>query len=202
MNKTLVGVMSFALGAAAGAAGAWYILKTRYEEIAQEEIDSVKQVFKKRLDEMGSKDISSKSDEPIEEDPEKSDGGDESVEKEVYKQIIDYTGYSATSESDEKKDVPEDRPYVIPPDAVGELVGYDYIELIFFSDNTITDDQYELLENPEDVIGFESLNHFGEYEEDSVYVRNDRLKCDYAILLDERTYEEAVEARAGRKGVL
>ena len=202
MNKTLVGVVSFALGAAAGAAGAWYILKTRYEEIAQEEIDSVKQVFKKRLDEMGDKDISSKSDEPVEEDSEKSDGSDDSAEKEEYKQVVDYTGYSATTESDEKKDRPEDRPYVIPPDAVGELVGYDYIELIFFSDNTITDDQYELLENPEDIIGFESLNHFGEYEEDSVYVRNDRLKCDYAILLDERTYEEAREARAGRKGVL
>lgn len=201
MNKTLVGVVSFALGAAAGAAGAWYILKTKYEEIAQEEIDSVKQVFKKRLDEMNDKDISDNPDEH-EKDSKDLVDDEETDEKETYKQVVDYTGYSATSESDEKKDVPEDRPYVIPPDAVGELVGYDYIELIFFSDNTITDDQYELLENPEDVIGFESLNHFGEYEEDSVYVRNDRLKCDYAILLDERTYEEAVEARAGRKGVL
>lgn len=201
MNKTLVGVVSFALGAAAGAAGAWYILKTKYEEIAQEEIDSVKQVFKKRLDEMNDKDISDHQDEH-EEDSKDPVDDEESDEKETYKQVVDYTGYSATTEPDEKKDVPEDRPYVIPPDAVGELVGYDYIELIFFSDNTITDDQYELLENPEDVIGFESLNHFGEYEEDSVYVRNDRLKCDYAILLDERTYEEAVEARAGRKGVL
>lgn len=201
MNKTLVGVVSFALGAAAGAAGAWYILKTKYEEIAQEEIDSVKQVFKKRLDEMNDKDISDNQGEH-EKDSKDPVDDEESDEKETYKQVVDYTGYSATSESDEKKDVPEDRPYVIPPDAVGELVGYDYIELIFFSDNTITDDQYELLENPEDVIGFESLNHFGEYEEDSVYVRNDRLKCDYAILLDERTYEEAVEARTGRKGVL
>ena len=201
MNKTLVGIVSFALGAAAGAAGAWYILKTKYEEIAQEEIDSVKQVFKKRLDEMNDQDISDNPDEH-EKDSKDPVDDEETDEKVTYKQVVDYTGYSATSESDEKKDVPEDRPYVIPPDAVGELVGYDYIELIFFSDNTITDDQYELLENPEDVIGFESLNHFGEYEEDSVYVRNDRLKCDYAILLDERTYEEAVEARAGRKGVL
>ena len=40
----------------------------------------------------------------------------------------------------------------------------------------------------DDVVGMESLTHFGEYEDDSVFVRNDRLKCDYEILMDERTY--------------
>ena len=53
----------------------------------------------------------------------------------------------------------------------------------------------EIIENVEDVIGFESLNHFGEYEDDSVYVRNERLRVDYEVLLDLRTYTEVLESK-------
>ena len=37
----------------------------------------------------------------------------------------------------------------------------------------------------------DALDHFGEYEDDSVFVRNDRYKCNYEILKDVRTFEEA-----------
>jgi hypothetical protein len=47
----------------------------------------------------------------------------------------------------------------------------------------------------DDVVGFESLNRFGEYEDDSVFVRNDRLKCDYEILLDRRKYSDVVNKK-------
>lgn len=43
------------------------------------------------------------------------------------------------------------------------------------------------------LLGIDSLNHFGEYEDDSVFVRNDARKCDYEILLDQRTYSEVAE---------
>ena len=33
-------------------------------------------------------------------------------------------------------------------------------------------------------------DHFGEYEDDSVFVRNNRLKCDYEILRDEGEYSD------------
>ena len=45
----------------------------------------------------------------------------------------------------------------------------------------------------EETIGKSSLTRFGEYEPDSVFVRNDRLKCDYEILLDERSYAEILQ---------
>lgn len=47
-------------------------------------------------------------------------------------------------------------------------------------------------------IGFESLGHFGEYEDDSVFVRNDRLKTDYEILLDEENYSDSYARNSGR----
>lgn len=197
MNKTVTGFIAFALGAAAGAAGTWYILKTKYEQIAQEEIDSVKEVFSKRL-----ADANEEMKKRIHLDLEKDDGSkpvEESLDeeevdeaKDAADKIIDYSGYSAKEEP-EKKEMPEDRPYVISPAEYGEFPGYSTIDLYFFKDNVVTDDELDILEEPDKVIGFESLNHFGEYEDDCVHVRNDRLKCDYAIFLDERTYEEAVE---------
>ena len=47
MNKAF-GIVIFAVGAVAGSAATWYFTKTKYEKIAQEEIDSVKEVFSNR----------------------------------------------------------------------------------------------------------------------------------------------------------
>ena len=48
----------------------------------------------------------------------------------------------------------------------------------------------DLADEIEELIGKDSLNHFGEYEDDSVFVRNDRLRTDYEILADSRPYGE------------
>ena len=46
MNKsTLSNIVIFAIGAAIGSAVTWKLLKTKYEQIAQEEIDSVKEEY-------------------------------------------------------------------------------------------------------------------------------------------------------------
>lgn len=195
MNRTLMYTASFLLGAAAGAAGAWYFLKTKYEEIAQEEIDSVKQVFSKKMAERNAqlKESHHVTDQP-------ADDKQDSQRLKTYKDLVekqDYNAYSggvkepAVEKQDKAEEIPEDRPYVIPPEEYGEFSDYEQISLTFFRDQILVDDEMEMLENVDDVVGFESLNHFGEYEDDSVFVRNDRLKCDYEILLDSRTYSEA-----------
>ena len=45
MNKKTTILLAFILGAASGSAVTWYSVKKKYEEIAQREIDSVKEVF-------------------------------------------------------------------------------------------------------------------------------------------------------------
>ena len=64
--------------------------------------------------------------------------------------------------------------------------------LTYYADHVLTDDFDNPIEDVEAMVGEESLNHFGEYEEDAVYVRNERHKIDYEILLDERKYTEVV----------
>ena len=196
MNKTVTTVMAFAVGAAAGVAATWKFFEEKYARIAQEEIDSVKEVFSKR----NRKEVQPEKTEPVVEATIENPKELIAMNKKA-SAIIDYSGYS--SSQDEKSEEP--KPYVIPPEAFGELEeeGYTNVSLTFCSDQVVIDDSNDILEDVNDVIGFESLSHFGEYEDDAVYVRNDKLHCDYEILLDQRTSEQYIGDQANKRlGVL
>ena len=53
----------------------------------------------------------------------------------------------------------------------------------------VIDENGVIIDEPKDIVG-DALNHFGEYEEDSVFVRSDPKRCDYEILRDLRSYAE------------
>ena len=40
------------------------------------------------------------------------------------------------------------------------------------------------------LIGPKALNSFGQYQEDTVFVRNDKLKTDFEIILDAREFSK------------
>lgn len=88
--------------------------------------------------------------------------------------------------------IAQDKPFVIEEDRVGEYISYDLISLIYFSDGVLTDDWEVPVENPDETVGKEYVEYF-ETGEDVVYVRNDKLKCDFEITRDLRTYEEVKE---------
>ena len=173
MGNKLAYLAVFAFGAAAGSCVTWKVLRDKYARIAQEEIDSVKALFKDNKPE--------KKDEPVEEQPN---------EKEVYTQYVNnYLEHSAVKE-EEKPLV--DRPYVISPDEFSEFEDYEPITLTYYADGVLADDEDNIVEDVDAMVGFESLNHFGEYEDDCVFVRNDRVKCDYEILKDLRDFSDVV----------
>lgn len=47
-----------------------------------------------------------------------------------------------------------------------------------------------MITNVDEIVGEESLDHFGEYEEDTVYVRNEELETDFEILKDDSNYRD------------
>ena len=49
------------------------------------------------------------------------------------------------------------------------------------------------IEDVDNIVGLDSLDTFGKYEDDSIYVRNDSLKCDYEILADNSNYSDIIE---------
>lgn len=188
-NRSLFS-LGFIIGAASGATMAWYLLKDKYETLAQEEIDSVKEVFARREQEMKDETVKRNVAEGIKDsDRTKPDL------KEYAEQLKKngYTRYSDLSADDGGVSDKQTKPYVIPPEQFGDNEEHEQISLTYYADGVLADENDEVIEDVEDAVGIDSLNHFGEYEDDSVFVRNDARKCDYEILLDQRTYSEVVE---------
>ena len=191
MNKTK-NFMMFVLGVAVGSVVTWRYVEKKYKQIAQDEIDSVKEVFSKREAE-----FTENTEARI-----KADNAKEKpsvIEYAAWLRERGYTNYSdmVDEKPEEVKEEPMsvDKPYVITPEEFGDLDDYETISLTYYADQILADDNDVIVDDIEDVVGFDSLNSFGEYEDDSVFVRNDRLKCDYEILLDQRKYSDVIKRR-------
>ena len=194
MSNVVKNSVIFVVGAAIGSVATWSLLKKAYEQRMQEAIDEVKEVYSK--DEVP-------SEEPVgEPEPEAPTPKQEKPKNSIYENMVSGLGYIRydkmihEDEEDENEEAPTaDRPYVISPEQYGELEDYDCYEYTYYADKVLTDETDHPLESIDEKIGLDSLNRFGEYEPDSVYVRNDKTKSDYAILLDTRTYEEVLEEK-------
>ncbi len=193
-------VIAFFTGVAVGGATIWYITKERYARLAEEEINSVKEAYAH----MGHKK------EKAEESLRRYQGIDEEASNTEESRIPVVTAKVAEKESiaeyakrvqngapmeysktviPPKAEVSSDIPYVISPDEFDELDGYTPISLTYFADGVLADETGVIVDDVKEIIG-DGLNHFGEYDDDAVYVRNDAKRCDYEILMDEREYAE------------
>lgn len=187
MTDTLNKVVIFIAGAAIGSAVTWKYVKTKYERIAQEEIDSVKEVFTQRyVDE---------EDEPTEEIS--VDASAEPLDIREYAEKIQKSRYTSYSVPDNTVDVVfEDdgykAPYVIEPGDFDELDDYDTRNLTHYADGILVDISGNIIEDVEDAVGIDYASHIGDYEQDAVHIRNDRLKIDYEILADPRNYSDVI----------
>lgn len=200
MNK-VKNVIIFTAGAAIGSLATWKLIKDKYEQLAQEEIDSVKEAFSHKESD---KSISEKESAELDKHADAAMKADRAKEKPDIAEYASrlhsegYTNYSDISKKTgktEEKEQLEDKPYVISPEEFGEFEDYAQIELTYYANQILADDDDEIIEDVDDIVGMDSLSHFGEYEDDSVFVRNDRLKCDYQILLDHRKYSDVVQNR-------
>lgn len=180
MNDKLSSVIIFCGGVFIGGFLTWDFFKTKYEKIADEEIASVKEIFEHR--------------EPR---PDKNYKVEEELKgNDEYVNIIDsnsYRNYSNTTIETDKKggtaDMELNRPYVITPEQYEDNVDYTKVSLTWYSDEVLEDDWGNVLD-PDDVIGRDALTTFGQYEDDSVFVRDDDEQVDYEVLRDTRSYEE------------
>lgn len=194
---------TFVTGLVIGSVVTYVVVKDKFEKIAQEEIDSVKEVFGRRVEKEADKKVEKIAEKEV-----------EKIRKEYndYSSLTkNYTSYSKNeTEEDDCAQVEEDddcanvededgveifeverasnsdRPYVIDPWDFGGEDGYETITLNYYADGVLTDDDDDVIEDEEidDIVGKDFAEHFGEYEKDCVCVRNDRLKTDYEICRD------------------
>lgn len=183
MNITWSKVLWFAAGVAVGVLATNHFFKTKYERLYQEDVESVKRAFSMP-----------QQSEPVE-GTDKNDGilaTDPTPEEvEIYSGIISKQGYSTTPTNSIGKEVKGvSRPYVISPAEFDTEDDYEVYSLTYYADGVLADEQNNPIENVDNMVGRDSLNHFGEYEDDSVHVRNDAMKCDFEILRDLSNYSD------------
>jgi hypothetical protein len=188
-------IFAFCAGAAVGFAASWKLNEAKFRKIAQEEIDDVKERFTVRKPEP---DVKEKEVEPCCIHDEKGEPVEDLTvsEKKRYGMLTD----EYLSDEDEKKGggIMIEKPYVISKDDFGELDGYDVIDLTYYNDDVLAYDiDDEIIDDVEKRVGYDCFKHFGEFDEDTVYVRNDLYQNDYRITCDDRNYSDVVDGVLG-----
>lgn len=212
MNKSIFGVIGFVLGAAAGSLVTWKLIEQKYMDMADDEIRSVKEMYMHRdtvksvVDALTPEVLENPKEFAV--SSELTDEGKKLAEKldELTGSYMsdeekpDYTVYSQAKEKHNvfddampsEPEVKQDEPYVIDPTEFGEFSEYEQRELTYYKDGVICENDTDMID-PYDILGdIDVEEHFGEYENDRVFVRDDKRQVDYEILRDERTFMEVL----------
>ena len=191
-------LLCFVAGAVIGSVVTWKLIEKKYKDLADEEIESVIETFKNRKPRITKDEVKETVEKVINKWKEP---------KETVEDIVAAEGYSIENEEEIDEDdesnytvnVDNDievvNPYVITPEQFGEYNEYGTKTLTYYSDNVLTDEIDNPITSEEMVtmIGPDALDHFGEYEDDSVYIRDEMNEMDYELLKSEKTFSEIQE---------
>ena len=191
-------LLCFVAGAAIGSIVTWKLIEKKYKDLADEEIESVKETFKNRKPRITKDNVKEKVEKVINKYKEP---------KEIVEDIVTSERYSIENEEEIDEDDESNytvninndieivTPYVITPEQFGEYNEYGTKTLTYYADNVLTDEIDNPITSDEMVImiGPDALDHFGEYEDDSVYIRDEMNEMDYEILKSEKKFSEIPE---------
>ena len=193
-------LLCFVAGAAIGSVVTWKLIEKKYKDLADEEIESVIETFKNRKPRITKDNVKETVEKVINKWKEP---------KETVEDIVAAEGYSIENEEeideddesnyivnvDNDNDIEVVTPYVITPEQFGEYNEYGTKTLTYYADNVLTDEIDNPITSEEMVtmIGPDALDHFGEYEDDSVYIRDEMNEMDYEILKSEKKFSEIPE---------
>ena len=189
MNNVLSASLFFISGAAVASFITYKLVEKKFKDLADEEIESVREVYERKIKKLNP--------DENEKEENKQKGitakiliTDDETKINPYSSLVNNLGYS-NNKKEEEDMAEENNIEVIPPEDFGEY-GFKCESLTYYKDRVLTFDNDEKITNIEKYVGPDALNTFGEYEDDSVFVRNHDLKIDYEILLDNRRYSDVV----------
>lgn len=188
-------LLCFVAGATIGSVVTWKLIEKKYKDLADEEIESVIETFKNRKPRITKDEVKETVEKVINKWKEP---------KETVEDIVTAEGYSIENEEEIDEDDESNytvnvdnnieviTPYVITPEQFGEYNEYGTKTLTYYADNVLTDEVDNPITSDEMVtmIGPDALDHFGEYEDDSVYIRDETNEMDYEILKSEKMFSE------------
>lgn len=182
MNRdTLSKVFIFMTGAAMGSVVAWTLAKTKYDQLNKNDLESMREYYERKY---------GVNDEENCDDENEKDPSERSLEE--LREIIKDLGYEQELERMFEEEREDDMlgPEYIAPEETWER-DYPTLSLTYFEgDGVLANDDGKIIDNVDELVGKNFADHFGEYEDDSVYVRNENMKCQYEILRDYGSYSE------------
>lgn len=183
MNKKVVVFVAFAAGALTGFAAAAKFMKDKYECIAQEEINSMKEYYRGKYGEpsINLNDFVNAVEEKIEQGTFTGTVSSAVLEAEGIKQQTVTASNGTWARVDEKI-------YLITPEELGENEEYDIVGLSYYEDDNILADTDGNRVDLDVIGGKDMLENFGEYEEDVLQVRNETHRTDYEVYLIHNSY--------------
>lgn len=190
-------VLVFTAGFISGAAVAATYLKDRFSQIAQEEIDAIKEVYSdsnERKKESGDQDEA--------EEDVKGSYASSLTKYQTKVEDAGYTNYHTSSEEPKTAKKPvkktvkkkDSKITYIDPNEFGDDLDYEQINLTYYADGVMADDADEVMDEIEinGTVGENFEDHFGEFEGDTVYVKNDARKVYYEVCRDSRDSSEVL----------
>lgn len=165
MNSSVKYILTFSAGVAAGAFMSWQYLKKKYDELLTEQVEEAKAEM-----------------------AEEAEREAEAERKEYVNLCSDYNPDTTELESEEET---VRKPYVITPEELGDVDHFDTTTLYYYAqDDILANLQGEVVEDVEDTVGLDFAEHYGEYEDDSVCIRNEKHMCDYEVLKVSQKYSD------------
>lgn len=208
------GTLLFLSGVGIGYLVADTLKKEQYEQMARDEINEVKAIYKEKLAEGKNSENKSEKEQNNEEETNK----EEIIEYKKMAKVYDYNKIYTSNKNklddniDEKhnkssisdlncvtydaNEYAGDRPYIINDEDYGEIEEYDTLQLTYFmGDKKLVDeDADDVIDEPDLHVGLDNLKTFEEFPDcTGIYVRNDVIKMDFEILRDDFSYEDIVE---------
>jgi hypothetical protein len=207
-------IIGFIFGAVIGGTTAYILMKKRMEEEIDKEVNEVKAYYKEQLEKLKEETAEKEEYLKAKVDVAEDNGSIVARRNDVVK--IEKYEYEHQEDNEEESVYDEDgepeetlpagqfeifedeidfheEPYIIDTQKVGEYMSYDLISLIYFAGDCMLTDDWEVpVEDPDATAGTDFIKLMDDGE-DIVYVRNDKLKCDFEISKDLRSYEETRE---------
>lgn len=211
INKLAYVALGMTIGAALSSV-VWYFAERASKKDIREDLDhyyesldrkfkEYRKVVQERYGEDIDRDIMymnviHKNNDIDEDDPDVNDDIDEEY---IYSDIEGEDPY-VNNDIDEKTKQKDDfnpygNPYLISPDEFGEIWEYEVINLYFYSDHLLVDDNGDTIDDPINIVGVEAFNKLwdavaGKEDIDVVYIRNDERKIDIEVLIDRDKLDE------------
>lgn len=190
MNNNVKRMFTFIAGAALGGGVSYLYFKNKYEERYQEEVKSIKDAFSNKE----SKKVAYTSD-----SNEKSNNEELKKQINLYSEVVNTEKYNYAgvdiykiNEEEEIAEAMHTEPYLVTESEFCDMLSYGVVELIYYSDNVLVDEDDEVITDIEGTVGKENLKLFESKNTDVLLIRNDVKERYYEVLWDGRAYNDLV----------